>query len=308
MKQLDEFRIYYNHTIHPELMRMERKRLRLLRLFVFSAILVSAVLILGLIIDILVVTLFLLIPIGFYMAYLLYRLRQFILTFKPNVINLILDFVDDSINYGSLKYTAKKKIPKEIFFKSKIFKTDAPYYAGEDFIKGKIGSLDFELCELEVKEFSPVRNRLNYVFKGVFLAAKFNAPIKGKVVVWPKKFRQYLTRSIKAFTWERGFDASYEILNKKFAKQFMVYATPHTHVVRLVTEDMQKAILKYQKKIGKEIYFSILNQEIFIAITEPKDILEPHIFQSNLSFELVREFFEDIYMILNILEIFDRSH
>lgn len=308
MKQLDEFRIYYNHTIHPELLRMERKRIRLLRLLFFSAIFVTTTLILGLVIDLLVVSLFMMIPIGFYTTFLLYRMRQFVLTFKPRIMNLILDFIDNSINYGTLKYDAKKFIPNTTFKASKLFETPAPYYKGEDYITGSIGSLDFELCELEVKEYSPVRNRLNYVFKGVFLRAEFNAPITGQVVVWPRAFRQYLIKTIKAFTWEHGSDASMEILNEEFLEHFMVYATPHTHVVRLLTEDMQDAVLEYRKKIDKEIYLSILDNKIYIAVTEPKDILEPNIFISNLSFELVRTFFEDIRVLLSILEDFDKSH
>ena len=99
-----------------------------------------------------------------------------------------------------------------------------------------------------------------------------------------------------------------EILNEEFLEHFMVYATPHTHVVRLLTEDMQDAVLEYRKKIDKEIYLSILDNEIYIAVTEPKDILEPNIFISNLSFELVRAFFEDVQVLLSILEDFDRSH
>ncbi len=308
MKQLDEFRIYYNHTIHPELLRMERRRIRLLRLLFFSALFVAALIVLGLIIDILVITLFMLVPIGFYMTYLIYRIRRFVLTFKPRVIRLILDFIDDSINYGVLKYEAKRMLPKDLFQASKIFSTDAPFYRGEDFIEGRIGSLDFQLCELEVKEMSPVRNRLNYVFKGVFLHATFPAPLRGEVIVWPKKYKQYLTRSIKGFTMDGGYDVSMEILNEDFLDEFLVYATMDTHVVRLLTEDMQQAILAYREKIEKEIYISILNNEIFVAITEPKDILEPHIFTSNLSFELIREFFEEIQVILSILEDFDRSH
>ena len=58
----------------------------------------------------------------------------------------------------------------------------------------------------------------------------------------------------------------------------------------------------------KEIYISFIEKEIYIGITEPKDILEPFILRSNVSFELVREFFEDIEMIMNIVEYFDANN
>ena len=44
---------------------------------------------------------------------------------------------------------------------------------------------------------------------------------------------------------------------------------------------------------------------MFLAVTEPKDLLEPNVFQSNVSFELVREFFEDLQLLLSVLEDMD---
>ncbi|MEN0006861.1 MAG: DUF3137 domain-containing protein [Bacteroidota bacterium] len=308
MKRLEDFRIYYNHTIHPELLRLERKRLRLLRLLFFSTVLVLALLAFELYVGILAITLFMMIPIGFYIAYLLYRIRQFVQTFKPNIMNLILDFIDDSINYGTLKYDSKRSITKQQFFASRLFKTSASYFKGEDYIEGKIGSLDFELCELFVREMSPVRNQMDYVFKGVFLHAVFSEDLRGEVAIWPREYRQFLTRSIKAFTWSGAKNVDHEILNNAFRERFITYATEHTYVAGILSEPMQQALVNYCEQTGKEVYISVIGKDIYTAITEPRNILEPNIFKSNLSFELVREFFEDIYVILSIIEDFDKMH
>jgi hypothetical protein len=308
MKRLEEFRIYYNQTIHPELLRLERRRLRLLRLLFFSSLLVIGLIAFELYIGILAITLFMMIPIGLYITYLLYRIREFVQTFKPNIMNLILDFVDDSVNYGTLKYHPKRSISKSTFLGSRIFATKAPYYRGEDFIEGTIGAMRFELCELFVQEISPVRSQLDYVFKGVFLHAHFSEEISGEVIIWPRAYRQFLTRSIKAFTWDGAENVDYEILNDRFREQFITYASPDTHVVGILSDPMQDSLVQYCDQTGKEVYISVMDQEIFAAITEPKNILEPHIFKSNLSFELVREFYEDIYIILSIIEDFDQTH
>lgn len=308
MKRLDEFRIYYNHTIHPELLRLERQRLSLLRLLVFSSLLLSAIFIAELYLNILVVTLILMIPIGAYIAYLMYRIRSFILTFKPNVVNLILDFIDDSLNYGTLSYESKKKISKDRFLASRLFVTKAQVYEGEDFISGKIGELDFELCELKVQDNSPVRNNLNVVFQGIFMHATFTQPLDGMVIVWPRAYRQYLIKTIKEFTWRDGENADHEILTDAFRAEYMTYASFETHVAGLLPETMQEAIIDYKAQTGKDIFLSIINSDIYVGITEPKDILEPYIFQSNLSFDLVKEFFEDIQVVLSIVEDFDQTH
>lgn len=305
MQRLHEFRLFYNHTIHPELRRLERKRKRLLFLLFFSVLFLVILAILDIYLDILVVTLFFLVFIGFYITFLVYRIRQFITTFKPNIVNLILDFIDDEINYGTLTYQAKKMIPKRVFQSSLLFATDAPFYKGEDYIRGSFREMTFELCELHVREYSRVRNRLNYIFKGVFFQGNFNSKAhRGKILVLPRDFSQYLSRTIKAFNRMGGRNAD-DIVSKKFQQVFLVMASRNANINHLLSMDMQNAILNYRKKTDKEIYLSFIGSKINIAVTEPKDLLEPNIFQSNVSFELVRGFFEDLQLLFSIFEDLD---
>ncbi len=324
MKRLEEFRIFYNHTIHPELVRLERKRMRLLILLAISIILLIGLFILELYIGILALTLTLMIPVGIYIGYLIYRIRKFVNTFKPHVVNLILDFIDDGLNYGTLHYDAKKSIPKNTFLASHIFKTPAPYYQGEDFISGQVGSLKFDMSELDVKELSPVSSGLSDVFRGVFLHATFEHELEGVVIVWPRKYKQRLVGSIKNVNFLGAKNVDHEILCEPFRETFMTYATPDTHVVGMLPITMQEAIMEYLKGIqqyeellreqgnGKiqerDFFLSFINNNIFVAFSEEKDLLEPFILKSNLSFELVREFFEDIHILLRIVEDFDQTH
>jgi hypothetical protein len=305
MQRLHEFRLFYNHTIHPELLRMERKRQRLLLLLFLSFLFIIGVTILDIYVDILVVTLFFLIFIGLYITFLLYKIRQFVITFKPNIVNLIIDFIDDEINYGKLSYKAKHKIPKSIFQSSLLFATDAPYYKGEDFIQGSYRELTFELCELNVREYSKVRNRLNYIFKGVFFKGNFNSKAhRGKIVILPRTFSQFQSRTLKALNQINLRNAE-DMVSRKFREIFMVMASRNTNFDDILSIEMQNAILNYREKTEKEIYVSFINSEIFMAVTEPKDLLEPHIFQSNVSFGLVREFFEDLQLLFSVLEDLD---
>jgi hypothetical protein len=308
MKRLEEFRIYYNKTIYPELMRLERRRRRLLRLLLFSVLILGGVVVFQLYLRILVISLVLMIPVAVYMAYLLFRIREFIRTFKPNVMNLVLDFIDDGPNRGTLHYAPERMLEKDRFLSSRLFVTPAPFYEGEDYINGRVGEMNFELCELDVREISPVLNRLNTIFKGAFLYAIFPEETEGTIAIWPREQRQFHTRSIREFTWMGGKNVDYEIMNNLFRQIFLTYATEDTHVAGILTEPMQEALVQYVDQTGKDIYVSFFDQEIYIAVTEEKDILEPYILRSNLSFELVREFFEDVNLLLQIVEEFDRTH
>ena len=168
--------------------------------------------------------------------------------------------------------------------------------------------MDFELCELDVREVSAVSNKLQEIFKGVFLHAVFNEETVGEIILWPRHKRQFLTRSIKAFTWKGGHNADHEILNESFREKFMVYATEDTHVVSILSDAMQEAIVHYIEKNNKDIYIAFLDKQIYAGITSEKDILEPNIFSSNLSFALVKEFYDDIEIALRIVQDFAQTH
>lgn len=311
MKRIEDFRVYYNNTIHPELLRMEQRRLRLIRLFVFSALILTGLFLLGIYLNIWVLTLALAIPVGLFIFYLVYRIQRFRNTFKPNVINLVLDFIDDGMNYDvnyPLRYEPKGLIEKQRFMASQIFATPAESYHGEDFIAGKVGNLEFELCELFVEATSPVKNGLEEVFQGVFMHAIFPEKTKGRIIVWPKKHRHRHFRAIRDFTWTGAVDVSDEIMNPAFRDAFLIYANSRTHVAGMLSEPMQQAIVDFRNETGKEIYMSFINQDIYAAVTEEKNLLEPHILRSNLTFELIRTFFRDIHLLLKIAEDFDQKH
>ena len=138
--------------------------------------------------------------------------------------------------------------------------------------------------------------------------ATFVEETDGRILVWPREFKQYLSSAIRNFTFQGGMNVDHEIMNDEFRELFMTYALPDTHVVGILSEPMQEALVHYHRLTGKEIYLSFQDEEIYVAITEPRDILEPYILRSNTSFELVREFFEDINLLLKIVEDFDQTH
>jgi hypothetical protein len=248
------------------------------------------------------------IPIVIYISFLSYQVQKFRLAFKPKVVELILDFIDDDPNFGTLHYDPKKKISIETVMKSGIFGSRPAIFEGEDYISGKISETEFELSELNIREFSKVRNRLNYVFRGVFLRAKLKYPVKGEALILPRDFRQYLSRSIKNVTAKGGKSYDRAIKNKRFREEFMTYVGKFSDVQTLLSDEMMEEILEYIDRADKYMYFSFQGNQIYIAVTEPKNILEPKLFQSNVSFELIREFFEDINLLLEIVEDFEKTH
>ncbi len=308
MQSLDDFRLFYNHTIHPELVRLEKKRKQLLWLFLLSIVLLAAVVGIEIYLDAFAFALILMIPLGLYATFLLYRLQQFIATFKPQVVDLILDFIDDDPNFGTLHYDSGRTLRKDVFLASGLFAGNQLLYRGEDFISGKIGELDFELCELDVKAASRVRGALDSKFRGVFFHAKFNTFTRGAVIVWPREAKQYHTRAIKAFVKNSGRNIDKEMEVESFRELFTTYATPDAHILKTLNREMQIVLAEYRIQTDKSVYFSFQEDNIYIGVTEDKDILEPNIFSSNVRFDLVREFFEDLQVLFSIVEKIDQNN
>lgn len=307
-QRLGEFRLFYNHTIFPELVRLEKKRKQLLWLFLLSILLLITVIGLNIYLEAFAFALILMIPLGLYATYLLYRIQRFRSTFKPYVVNLLLDFIDDGPNFGTLKYDSKRVIDKKLFMKSGIFITRAMQYNGEDYISGRIGELEFELCEVEVKALSRVRSSMEVIFRGVFLLAKFNTFTEGAVIVWPREAKQYHTKAIKSFVKRGGQNIDEHMEVESFRELFTTYATKDAHINKTLNREMQIALSEYRIQSDKAVFFSFIEDKIYIGVTEPKDILEPYIFRSNVHFELVRDFFEDLQMLFIIVETIDNNN
>lgn len=310
MQSAVELRKFYNHTIHPELMRMEKKRHRLLFLLGMSFLALLGIIFLQIYLQIMVITLVLMLPLVYYIYQVFNTYESFRSTFKPRVITLLLDFIDNDVTFNvPLRYLETASISKETFKASRLFNTAAPEFSGEDYITGEMGELNFEMSELSVKEFSPVRNRLDDVFQGVFLHAQFRRPVQlpgGEILVLPRNRKPFLSKTIKAFTVKHGRE--YHPKNQRFRDEFVVFTTPDANVRGFLSDEMQQAILRYREREAKDIYMSFIGNDIYIGVAQTKDLLEPILLQSNVSFDLINEFYTDITLLLSIVLDIDANN
>ena len=299
------FRLFYNQSIHPELLNMEQRRRRLMRLLLLSVFLLVGVVALQVFLSIFAITLALFIPVGLWMAYLGFKVQVFYKEFKPRVVSLLLDFIDNDVNFKFEGYEPRGFLPPEKFLESRIF-TRADDYHGEDLIRGQVRETPFEACELRVREFSEVRSQLDLVFSGIFLIADFQRwDMHGQVLALPDAYRKYLSRSERAFHLEGGRRVKDGII-PDFEVFFDTYATPDVRIKDVVSEEFQRAILRFRRHFQevnreKEIYFSIIGDKIYLALRQDRNLLEPSIFINNTSFEVVQEFYEDLRLLLELV-------
>ncbi len=307
--RLDEFRVYYNRTIRPELQRLDALRVRILRGIFLSLLLLAIIGIVFAVAELGFLNLLLIVPVAFYIGSLYYRIEKFRQTFKPAVVSLILDFLNESVNYRELTYEPERAILQDRFERSGLFRPHPDSYKAEDYIRGIVGEMAFEMGEAYVREISPASNRIQLIFSGLFVHAVFNEDVRGRIAVWPSAQLRRLKRQIDHFVSSQdGAVAQVEIMNPGFREVFTVYAQRRSTVVKdILTPSMQDAILDFHRRTGRDLYFAVHNKDLFIGLAHDYDLLEPHIFKTNIDYGLVRQFYEDITLMLGVISDFDQT-
>lgn len=310
MQTLKDFHNFYNQTINPELRRMNQRRKKMLRSLVFIFVFILALFFLQIWFNVFFVFLIFIIPMLYFVSTAFIKLDEYRATYKPKIISLVLDFIDNDPYFGTeMKYNEQASISKETFLVSKLFNTEAPEFVGEDYITGTMGELEFEMSELGVKEFSPVRTRLDNVFRGIFLHARYTHDVQnenGAILLLPRSKKSLISRTIKAFTVKGA--RQIELPNQQLRDLFLVYATSDANKNGFLSNDMQRAIVEYAEKTGRDIFISFIRNDIYIAVENEKNLFEPRYLESSVSYELIHEFYQDINILLNIIRDIDANN
>lgn len=299
MEHLAEFRRFYNNQLHTTLIEFEQKRYRLLFAVLGLAFLLAAITIVVISLGVFALSFFLLIPWYGWLSYYRKRVHAFREEFKPKIVNEILRFIDPS-----LRYYHEDGIPRDTFRRAGIFPIEPDYYEAQDYIMGKIGDIFFELCELEVMHPSALRGKMVKWFEGIFFHANFHNNFKGHIIMIPRAEWQSFIPVIKGFT-KYGGGELHGLGDETFRREFAVYADKDVQYRDLLTPQLLRTINNYHLESNKKIYVAFVDSHFFIAIDEPYELLEAHIFISNLDFRTIALFYEELLLFTRIVEDFD---
>ncbi len=176
-----------------------------------------------------------------------------------------------------------------ISFIIKIFK-GTPYIITR-ILKGQ--KIDYHHFEEEVlkNEFSR-----RTVFKGLFFRANFNKSFQGKTTVFPH------TLASKIQPFNRGQGKLIKLEDPEFANFFIVYGNDQVEARYILSTSLMERLVKFRKKAGRNLYVSFVENRIYIAIECEEDLFEPKLFQSMLNFSPIREYFENLQLMLSIVQ------
>ncbi|AFY34842.1 DUF3137 domain-containing protein [Calothrix sp. PCC 7507] len=132
------------------------------------------------------------------------------------------------------------------------------------------------------------------IFKGLFFQADFNKTSKGKTIIIPK----ILDANLHAVNTGKII----KLEDPEFNKLFTVYGDDQVEARYILSTNLMAKLVKFRKKAHKKMYISFVDSMIYIAIEYTEDIFEPKLFNTMLSFNPMKEYFENIQLMLGIVE------
>ncbi|MGB3759400.1 MAG: DUF3137 domain-containing protein [Rivularia sp. (in: cyanobacteria)] len=164
-------------------------------------------------------------------------------------------------------------------------------YVFNRIIHGK--SLDFQRFQIEALKNESYNTQ---VFKKLFFTAKSHKLSHTLTVIRPKLSE---TEINLLYYGKKQF---IKLEDADFNSLFTVYSEDLVQANKTLSPSLIEKLVRFRKKVNKNIYLSFIDDMIYIAIEYPEGIFEPNLFKSMLKFAPVRKYFEAIQFMLGIVE------
>lgn len=133
------------------------------------------------------------------------------------------------------------------------------------------------------------------IFRGLFFIAKFPKSFAKRTFILPNKFSNKITPQ----SW-RGKRINLE--DSEFNRLFSVYGDSQLESRYILSTNLMDRLVQFQKKARRNIYISFIEGHVCIAIRYYHNLFEPKLFTSMLSFAPLREYFENLQLIMGIVQ------
>lgn len=242
---------------------------------------------------------------------------HFLREYKAATVEKLLHFINPDFNYSM-----EKHIPRAVFMESGLFGEAPSVYEGDDHVSGIIGDTKIEFSELNTSyvSMSSKGKREGSIFKGIFFVADFNKNFQGKTIVLPdiaeSIFGNVLGQGLQSVAIEGEL---VKLEDPEFEKHFVVYTTDQVEARYILSTSLMERMVNFREKagVGGAFYASFVNSKIYIAFPhegkiikkifkktpeEFKGFFEPDLSRPIADFETIREYYEDLRLMIGIVE------
>jgi len=283
MKTIEEFKNFFESSLHFDLNMLEKERLATIKRYFQNILLhigiIIVLLVTGFLINKLVYGNYfnedvynipLIVAIVLSISTFLMMLsrsskikNELIANFKKRIIEKIVKFINESLNYSPYDF-----IPVEKFMKADIF-----------------------------------RDKVKRVFDGIFFVADFHKNFNGKYYILPdfaqKRFGG-IGKFFQKMNFSRG--KLIELEDPEFEKEFVVYGSDQVEARYLLSSNMMQRILNLKRNRFPFVMMSLIDNCLFIALPFKRRLFEPSVFRSNLNYEKSEYFFNVLNDTISIVD------
>lgn len=235
-----------------------------------------------------------------------YKFNQFItpytLYFKEKIIRRIIHSIDES-----LVYNAKAYIEKETFLKSNIFLKKPNRYHGDDLVVGSIGETAIKFSEIKayfVKKNSDDKTEVYHpIFKGIFFEGGFNKSFKTRTYVLPDDMDKSF--SLLEMTFDNNDSCRPPLVKLEdpdFEKHFAVFGEDQIEARYILSTSLMKRLTDFRNKTNKPISISFVDNHVYMAIPNEKNLFEPKLNKSNLDPQFIEDYYNILLLAIGIVD------
>jgi len=227
--------------------------------------------------------------------------REYRAKFKSKVVGKIIRYINPEY-----RYSPYGRMDKNEFVSTGIFNRTPDRYQGEDLISGVNDQTEFSFSEVTAQYYvqdSKGRRSLRTLFKGLMFKADFHKDFKTRTVIRSDIGEKYLGNIGKMFQ-KLNFTRTglTEMENVDFEKEFVVYSDDSLEARYILSPSFMEKLMACKKRLDVEISLSFYKSNIYIAIPISKDFFEPRLFRTIIDQEKTEEYFEDMKMVLEIID------
>ncbi len=231
--------------------------------------------------------------------------------FKRNIVQNIVEFISDrdrQLNYAAHLFIENKRQTIMAFTRSQILRDEIlepDHLEQEDCVYGTIGDTDIFFAEIlaenrkggHLDEFGSENYRHKSVlFRGLFFEARFAKNFASRTFVLPNDIKGKISL---LHNW-RGELIKLE--DPEFERRFRVYGDSQTESRYILSTNLMSRLVDFNHKAGRKVYLSFVDGFVYVAIPYRHNLFEPRLFNSMMSFTPLKEYFQDLQLMIGIVE------
>jgi hypothetical protein len=236
-------------------------------------------------------------------GYFYARDKTFLSDFKFQVIEKIIKFINPDLTYEPRNY-----ISSEVFRKSRIFLKSVDRYNGDDLVHGQIDKTQIKFSEIKAEYKttssgkSGQKTEWHTIFQGMFFVADFNKHFQTSTIVLPNILgRGFIADFFRKMNFARS-EKLVKLEDPRFNKHFVVYGEDQIEARYVLSTSLMSRITEFKEKYSNHLYLSFVDSQLYVAISFTKNLFEPNYFQKLTDFKTVREYFDDLHLVISIVE------